>query len=262
MKRGSTWKEFWEETFASPASDYEVDRGTGKRDDDIDGLAADELLEFIDPRPDDVLFDAGCGTGANILLLHRRVCRIIAVDFAESAVRRARERVAAAGAVNAVISQGDIIDARLGNGSVDKVLCLSVFHYLSDGQVRASLRSFRRVLRSDGILVIHVKNLASPYLATLCTAKAILRKLGRRKPFEEYFRPFSWYVRELKSAGFDVERFNSFNLLVLERMPQRLVERLQRIELTRRKRFPFNLPTFRRHGADLKFRARAIGGQG
>src|SRR5262249_52345183 len=133
---------------------------------------------------------------------------------------------------------------------------------LSDGQVRACLRSFRRVLRRDGILVIHVKNLASPYLATLCTAKAVLRKLGRRKPFEEYFRPFGWYARELRLAGFDIERYNSFNLLVLEPMPQRLVQRLQRIELTWRKRFPFKLPSVRRHGADLKFRARAIGGQG
>src|SRR4029434_5271070 len=130
---------------------------------------------------------------------------------------------------------------------------------MSDSQVRACLRSFRRVLRRDGILIIHVKNLASPYLATLCTAKAILRKFGRRKPIEEYFRPFDWYVRELKSAGFEIESFNSFNLFVLERMPQRLVEQMQRIELTRRKRFPFSLPSFRRHGADLKFRARVVG---
>jgi ubiquinone/menaquinone biosynthesis C-methylase UbiE len=258
MKRRSTWKDFWEAKFASRASDYEADRGAGKRDEVLDRLATEELLEFIRPRPDDVVFDAGCGTGVNVVLLHDLVRRIIAIDFAESAIRRAQHRLAAAGVQNATVSQGDILSADLHEGSVDKVLCLSVFHYLTDDQIRACLRSFKRVLRKDGILVIHVKNLASPYLATLYAAKRLRRMLGRpHQVLEEYFRSFGWYRRELESAGFEIEEFNSFNLLVLDRMPTKLVEYLQKLELTHRKRFPLAAPVLRRHGSDLKFRARA-----
>ena len=50
--------------------------------------------------------------------------------------------------------------------------------------------------------------------------------------------------------------FNSFSLLVLDRMPARLTHFTQRLELAHRKRFPFNTVLFRRHGADLMIRAR------
>ena len=256
MKRQSTWKEFWEATFASYASDYEADRGTVKRSEALDLLAREELLEFIDPQSEEVVFDAGCGTGANIALIHDRVRHIIAVDFAELAVRRAQERLSAKGIKNFVISQGDIIHTDLSDGCTDKVLCLSVFQYLSDDQVSACLRSFKRVLRKGGTLIIHVKNLTSPYLGTLYAAKRLQRLIGRSGALDEHFRTFGWYVRELELAGFEIEEFNSFNLLVLEGMPKRLVGLLQMLELAQRKRFPFNTRTFRRYGADLKFRVR------
>ena len=256
MKTESTWKEYWEGKFASSQSHFEADRGTGQRDADLNRLSDEELLEFINPRPEDVVFDAGCGTGANILLIHKNVRRVIAMDFAESAVKRGLARLAEADVRNVEMRQGDIMNTELSHSSVDKVICLSVFHYLSDEQVRACLRSFARMLRPNGTLIIHVKNLASPYLGSLQAAKRILRLLGRRGNLNEQFRTFDWYVRELKAVGFEVVAFNSFNLLMLDRMPERLVRRLQRLELTQRKRFPFNTALWRRHGADLKFRAR------
>jgi ubiquinone/menaquinone biosynthesis C-methylase UbiE len=256
VKTQSTWKEFWEAKFASTASDFESDRLTGERDDALDRLASEELFEFIDPQPGEVVFDAGCGTGGNCLLIHDRVRQIIAVDFAESAIRRGRARLSAAAATNVVMSQGDIMRTDVSDGSVDKILCMSVFHYLSDDQVRACLGSFARMLRSRGTLIIHVKNLASPYLGSLHALKRLLRVLGRRENLDERFRTFEWYARQLRAAGFEIEDFNSFSLLVLERMPAKLTHFMQRLELAHRRRFPFNTVMFRRHGADLKIRAR------
>ncbi len=256
MKVNTTWKQFWEAKFASGVSDFEADRGTGEREAAINRLAEEELREFIDPQPGDVVFDAGCGSCTNILLLHARVRRFVAVDFADAAVRRGRARLAAAGITNAELSQGDILDTQLDDRSVDKVLCLSVFHYLSDEQVRQCLRMFARILRPDGTLILHVKNLASPYAGTLQVMKRALAFVGRRKALSERFRTFSWYVRELNAAGFDVIRFNSFNLLVLEGMPAGLIAWLQKLELSQRAHFPFNTEICRRHGADLKLCAR------
>ena len=257
MKREGSWKEFWEATFSSSSSDYLADRGAVERDEGIDRLSTAELLEFIDPGPNDVVFDAGCGTGANIVLLHNRVRQIIAVDFAAAAVQRAQDRAVAAGVRNTTIAQGDILRAGLSDASVDKVLCLSVFHYLSDEQVRDCLRLFKRVLRNDGILILHVKNLASVYLSTLQMMKAILRLCGRRARLNEHFRTFSWYRHELKAAGFEIDAFNSFNVMIVERMPRSLITMLQRIELRHRLQFPFNTSVLRRLGADLKIRARS-----
>jgi ubiquinone/menaquinone biosynthesis C-methylase UbiE len=256
VKRESTWKEFWEGKFSSQSSDFESDRLSEEREAALDRIAEQELLEFIDPRPEDVVFDAGCGTGGNVLLIHRAVRRIIAMDYSEAAVKRAKARLTTAGVTNTETRQGDVTTASLPERSVTKVLCLSVFHYLSDEQVRGCLQTFAQILEPGGTLILHVKNLASPYLSSLTALKHVLRRLGRRATLEEQYRTFGWYARELQAAGFEIEYYNSFNLLLLEGMPPRLIAFAQKLELSRRRQFPFNTPLVRRLGADLKIRAR------
>jgi len=70
----------------------------------------------------------------------------------------------------------------------------------------------------NGELILHVKNLASLYLSTLRLAKKVKAALGRTTKME-YVRSFSWYVRALEAANFELVAYNSFNLLVIESMP-------------------------------------------
>ena len=67
---------------------------------------------------------------------------------------------------------------------MDRVLCTSVLQYLDDAQLRAAFREFARILKKDGTLVLHVKNLASLYLS-LCGWRALLRSSQDTKL--EYF---------------------------------------------------------------------------
>src|SRR5713226_9243973 len=108
MNQQCDWKEVWENRAAPEVSDFEFDRGTTPRDREVERLSEEELLEFIDARPSDILLDAGCGTGVNILLLHSRVQQIIAMDYAGAAVVRCQKRLAAHSITNAEVSQGDI----------------------------------------------------------------------------------------------------------------------------------------------------------
>jgi ubiquinone/menaquinone biosynthesis C-methylase UbiE len=254
MKPATDWKQVWEARGAAPLSDYEFDRGTASRDDEMERLAHTELMYFIDAQRSDVLFDAGCGTGVNIILLHDRVQRIIAMDYSESAVARCRTRIAAQNIANVEVRQGDVTSSSLPEGSVDRVLCMSVLQYLDDDQVRSALREFARVLKPGGTLVLHVKNLSSLYLSTLWLMKRLLLAVKKVTRLE-YLRTFGWYVRELRAAGFRIEIYRSLNLLMLERMPRRFVLHLQKLELSRQGKFPFSLAFVQRRGSDLKFRA-------
>src|SRR5262245_17727517 len=103
-----SWKQYWEERNVSTSSDYEVDRGTQQRDTEIERLSRNELLAFISAEPSDVVFDAGCGTGANILLLQPLVRRIIAMDYSEAAVARCQKRLDQTGIANVEVFQGDV----------------------------------------------------------------------------------------------------------------------------------------------------------
>jgi ubiquinone/menaquinone biosynthesis C-methylase UbiE len=255
--RTAEWQKFWEDKGGNTVSDFEYDRGRSPRADELEELSNAELLSFINPQPTDVVFDAGCGTGVNVLLLHAKVARIIAMDYNAGAVERTRRRASNAGLSNVEMFHGSITNTPLLEGSVDKVLCMSVLQYLDDDGVRAAFREFRRILRPGGAVILHVKNFASLYLSTLWLMKKLKALLGRSVRLE-YYRTSRWYMDELSAVGLGVTNFNSFNLFVLDRMPHALLQRVQRFELMNYNGWLLRRSFVRRHGADLKIRAELV----
>jgi len=231
-----------------------LDRGTRPRTSEIETLSVQEQLHFIDPQSRDVVFDAGCGTGVNELLLHSAVQRIIGMDYSESGLARCKRRISADHITNVDLIRGDVVDLPLPESSMDRVLCMSVLQFLTSDETRRSLQEFARILKPQGTLILHVKNLSSLYLSTLWAAKRLLMLAGKQVRLE-YFRPYRWYVRELRAAGFQVLDYSSFNLLMIEGMPQRLLQFLQMVELRHHRKFPAFL---RRHGSELKIKARIV----
>ena len=248
------WQTYWENESSRSSSDFEFDRGMSRRSEEIERLFAHELLQFIRPQPDDEVLDAGCGSGANIALLHDKVKRIVGIDYSRGAVARCAKRIMAGQIMNVEVVQGEVTSIPVADKSMDKVLCLSVLQYLTDDQVRQSLAEFSRVLRPGGTVILHVKNIASLHLGLLWMLKKLKRALGGKTKLE-YFRSCSWYFRTLAAAGFEVFTYNSFNALLIEGMPKWLIETLQKFELQHYKAFPLRLAFVRRHGADLKIRA-------
>jgi len=252
------WKPIWEERFGRHVSDHQVDRGTGQRNQETESLSNEELIGFIDPTPGDVVFDAGCGTGANILLLQSKVKRMIEMDYSIGAVIRCRNRVLPLEASNVDLLQGDVTQLPVPRESVDKILCMSVLHYLDDEEVRRSFSEFSRILSKDGSVILHVKNFTSLYVSTLWLAKQLKVLLRRSGRVNEHYRSFGWYVRELELCGFRVVSYNSFNLFMIEFMPRAVLEFLQGWELRHRSQFPLRTAFLRRRGADLKIKAQRV----
>ena len=215
MNDSSPWKEFWERKAHPDTPDHVFDRGSPARAPEVEELSRLELLDFIDPRESEYVLDAGCGTGGNVLLLSSKVSRLIALDFASAALARARQRLTASSISNALLVCGTVSALPLPDRSVDKIICLSVLQYMDDAEVRRTFSEFARVVRVGGVLILHVKNLASLYLFSLLVAKRFKQLLGRRTVIE-HFRTYRWYVDELKAAGFDVTDYASSNLFMLE----------------------------------------------
>jgi len=252
------WKAVWDERFDRHVSDHQVDRGTRPRRQETESLSSEELLGFIDPAPGDVVFDAGCGTGANILLLQSRVKRMVEMDYSIGAVMRCRNRMHSLEASNVDLLQGDVTHLPVPQESVDMILCMSVLHYLDDEEVRQSFSEFSRILSKNGTVILHVKNFTSLYVSTLWLAKQVKVLLRRSGRVNEHYRSFGWYVRELERCGFRVVSYNSFNLLTIEFMPRAVLEFLQGWELRHRSEFPMRTAFLRRRGADLKIKAQRV----
>jgi len=255
MDQTSEWRQIWEDRSSRAVSDYEFDRGTSPRDQEVEDLSREELLEFVDPQANEIVFDAGCGTGVNIFLLHSRTAKIIGMDCTAGAIARCERRFKRDGIGNVELLVGDVTRVPLPGNAVDKVLCMSVFQYLDDREVRSALKEFARVLKRRGVLILHVKNISSLYLSTLWLVKRLKSGLGLKTKLE-HFRSFRWYQRELRAAGFELLDYNSFNIFILERMPRKWLLCVQKMELKWRKHFPLGLRFVRRRGSELKLKAR------
>ncbi len=111
-------------------------------------------LKFFLPlvQPADVVLDAGCGNGRNLLEVAKRCALAYGVDSSRKMLELAKE-----GKVksldNVVLLNASIIHMPLQPKSVDKILCLAVLHHLRSGRERlAALKEFHRVLKGNGIV--------------------------------------------------------------------------------------------------------------
>lgn len=246
----------WEDKSGETVSDFEVDRLRPVLDQEVEDLSERELINFIEPKTLESLLDAGCGTGVNILRLHARIRNVVGFDYAWGSLKRCQQRIHAHGIKNAGLCMASVVALPLPDCSVDKVLCLSVFQYLNDTEVRQALREFVRVLTPGGTIILHVKNLWSLYWLTLLPVKRVKALLGMN-PRIEHLRSFSWYINELKHLGCTVLDYDSFDLLMLDVIPQRLVPFVRRFELRNHSNPVFRFAFTRRHGAELMIKAAA-----
>jgi trans-aconitate 2-methyltransferase len=107
-----------------------------------------EVLERLELTGDEVVLDAGCGSGRITEALMQRLPRgrVIAVDESASMVDAARRRLGA----DADVRVADLLELELED-QVDAVLSTATFHWISDHD--ELFRRLHRALRPGGRLV-------------------------------------------------------------------------------------------------------------
>jgi SAM-dependent methyltransferase len=126
-------------TFVASSGDgYEIQMGRWSR------RLAERFLDFCGCRDEEVILDAGCGTGALTAAILRRTntAKISGIDFSAPYVEHARQTILDA---RAQFSVGDICALPQDGGSFDRVLSLLVLHFVPEpGKAIAELRRVAR----------------------------------------------------------------------------------------------------------------------
>lgn len=111
-------------------------------------------IDAAAPKPDEHAIDVGCGCGATVLELARRVGPsgdVLGLDVSEPMAARARERIAAARLGNARVVVSDAATYALPPASAD--LLFSRFGVMFFTDPTAAFANLRRAMRPDGRLL-------------------------------------------------------------------------------------------------------------
>lgn len=96
-------------------------------------------------KPTDTVLDFACGTGIVTFAVASSVQSVRAIDVSGEMVRRAQEKVKAQGVENVTVTQTDLFDGCLAEGSFNAVLACNVLLYIEDRS--AALARIRALLK-------------------------------------------------------------------------------------------------------------------
>lgn len=136
------------------------------------------------------VLDAGCGEGVLVEELRAKGYDAMGVDR---------------NCATPHVLRGDILALPFSAQSVDVVLFLDVIEHLAFSDQARALDEIRRVLRSDGELIISIPNLAHLYSRIRLLTRG---KLKRTASIDKHpgDRPIAEFLDLLKSRGFRIER--------------------------------------------------------
>jgi trans-aconitate 2-methyltransferase len=136
-----------------------------------------EVLARLDLNGDEVVLDAGCGSGRITEALAQRLPRgrVIAVDQSPSMVEAARRRLGE----DADVRELDLLRLELEE-PVDAVLSTATFHWIADHE--ELFRRLRAALRGGGRLVAQCGGEGN-----IDVLRASARELLSREPYAEHF---------------------------------------------------------------------------
>lgn len=187
----SSWQECYKQT---RFSDYTAER---------------ELViieQLVDPEPDDVILDAGCGYGRVADRLLFRGAKVVGIDISRRMISYCTRELQGdfAGAI------ADIENLPFCDGSFNKIVCAGVLvHVESPQQV---VREFARVLKPGGTFVTVNNNLLLLHYSLFHSLRFFMADwarwlLGRRRRryIIRYRSPF-WYANLARKSGFRVEK--------------------------------------------------------
>jgi SAM-dependent methyltransferase len=156
-----------------------------------------QLKKFVSQKKDNIILDAGCGTGAMFKVL-QKYGSVHGIDQSKEAVAFAKAKNIAQ-----EVRLGSISSLPYQEKSFDVVVCLDVLYHEKAGNDDDALREFYRVLRPGGTLI--VREPAYNWLRGHQDAVVWTKKRYNKKEL----------VSKIAHTGFGIEKKSYVNFFLL-----------------------------------------------
>ena len=118
----------------------------------------ERALTRLAPAPGDRILDVGCGRGELLLASARMGGQAVGIDYARDALVLTRQALAEHDAVltaRTSLARSNAKFLPFGDMSFDKVAMLDIVEHLYPHELDLVMQEVRRVLKRDGLLVVH-----------------------------------------------------------------------------------------------------------
>lgn len=120
-----------------------------------------QALKYIPKNSDEPFLDVGCGQGEMAIYLARLGKKVYGIDYSPEAIRLSQEnlkfeRKSVRTRVNFQVA--DCTKIPFANNKFSGLFLLDVVEHLTPRQLELTLREAKRVLKRNGVLVIHTNN--------------------------------------------------------------------------------------------------------
>lgn len=161
-------------------------------------------IEIAGIRPKMRVLDVGCGRGEVVLECARQGAFAVGLDYSRPAIslaERARANCPDAVKQRTSFVLGDLKDLDPGLGPFDRVFLLDVVEHLHDWELLVLFRSLKRILSSDGQIIIHTLPNRWLYDVTYARIIRLLMPWLRRNPRSK--KEMSIHVNEMSITHLD-----------------------------------------------------------
>ena len=133
------------------AEDYDKMRGLAL----FSKIEIPVTLAQMNLKPDDVLLEAGCGTGRMTPIFANRCASLVAVDFSFESLRRCQAKLKRAGITNVDLAQADVCALPFQSDAFSKLVSCQVLEHIPTPESRARMISeLARVVETGGKIVL------------------------------------------------------------------------------------------------------------
>lgn len=142
------WPERYDQWFETPVGRF------------IKAYESELILELLHPSPNELILDAGCGTGIFTSDFLARGARVVGLDISRTMLQRAAGR--GYGFPLALV-QGDMLALPFASNTFDKTVSVTAIEFIPAG--REALAELFRVTKPGGVVVLATLNSLSPWAA-------------------------------------------------------------------------------------------------
>lgn len=202
----------------------------------------EQIFDFLAQLPElqrrATFLDAGCGNGVHSIRLAKRGYSVVAIDFSEYVLEKAKINVAANGLKDRVMFQrGSLLELEFPDHSFDYVLCWGVLTHIPD--LERAISELSRVVKPGGVLIVEetnmysIESLAIRSLRRLL-GRSLLRRVLGKEPASLTMTPAGAERWKQTSAGplivreaniaFLIDSFNKQDFSLIKRLPSTFTE--------------------------------------